>query len=308
MDESRRTIVGTGDVLVARKPFQVFSLGRPRPSTAPATRSRPASRAQTLDQKPVEGKGELTLFKISYNAKSQPVGEGGRNLEVGHRRRRVRPPKSQGGQGRTIPDLIQVDRRQEPHHRGRLSSSWCAATASSARISASTTWSWSPTSASMLPGDKVKLLVNTNRSRQHRAAVRPPDRRRLFAARSWSGSRARASRKRSPSCREICQTSSSKRVTVADGRVHTEAREVIVPPEKRVSMSRCCRRSGISARPESDREVQADRRRGKPFVGSTAVTVYDKASSTSRAARMCRKSRVLLELAAAPFSAAPNRA
>src|SRR5262249_15874127 len=30
-------------------------------------------KAQTLDQKPVEGKGELTLYKISYNDKNEPV-------------------------------------------------------------------------------------------------------------------------------------------------------------------------------------------------------------------------------------------
>src|SRR5262249_55674520 len=30
-------------------------------------------RAQTIDQKPVKGKGELTLFKISYNDKNEPV-------------------------------------------------------------------------------------------------------------------------------------------------------------------------------------------------------------------------------------------
>ena len=42
-------------------------------TTAPATPSRRFFNAQTLDQKPVQGKGELTLFKITYDAKSQPV-------------------------------------------------------------------------------------------------------------------------------------------------------------------------------------------------------------------------------------------
>src|SRR5262249_5822453 len=70
-DESRRTIVGTGDVLVARKPFQVFSWinhGHYRVGDTIAA----SFRAQTLDQKPVEGKGELTLFHISYNDKNEP--------------------------------------------------------------------------------------------------------------------------------------------------------------------------------------------------------------------------------------------
>src|SRR5205807_9886829 len=73
-DESRRTIVGTGNVLVSRKPFQVFSWtsrGFYRAGDTVIARFK----AQTLDQKAVEGKGELTLFKISYNDKNEPVEE-----------------------------------------------------------------------------------------------------------------------------------------------------------------------------------------------------------------------------------------
>src|SRR5262249_17787343 len=72
VDESRRTIVGTGNVLVSRKPFKVFTWvdrGHYRTGDTVAAQFR----AQTLDQKPVQGQGELTLFKISYNAKNEPV-------------------------------------------------------------------------------------------------------------------------------------------------------------------------------------------------------------------------------------------
>ena len=41
--------------------------------TAPATRSRRASSAQTLDRKPVAGKGTLKLLKIAYDAEGKPV-------------------------------------------------------------------------------------------------------------------------------------------------------------------------------------------------------------------------------------------
>jgi len=54
-DQSRRTIVGTGNVL-SRASRSRSTPGSTRGTTAPTTRSRPASKAQTLDQKPVQGK------------------------------------------------------------------------------------------------------------------------------------------------------------------------------------------------------------------------------------------------------------
>jgi uncharacterized protein YfaS (alpha-2-macroglobulin family) len=71
-DESRRTIVGMGEVLVARKPFQVFAwLGRGYYRAGDTLQA--SFRAQTLDRKPVQGKGELSLLRITYNDKNEPV-------------------------------------------------------------------------------------------------------------------------------------------------------------------------------------------------------------------------------------------
>src|SRR5205807_928154 len=65
VDESRRTIVGTGDVLVARKPFRVFAwVNRGHYNAGDTVEA--SFRAQTLDGKPVTGAGELTLYRISY--------------------------------------------------------------------------------------------------------------------------------------------------------------------------------------------------------------------------------------------------
>src|SRR5258708_2636235 len=72
VDESRRTIVGTGNVLVARKPFQVFAwVDRGHYRAGDTVEAR--FQAQTLDRKPVTGKGVLTLYAISYDAKNEPV-------------------------------------------------------------------------------------------------------------------------------------------------------------------------------------------------------------------------------------------
>ena len=71
-DQSRRTIVGTGTVLVARKPFTVYTwLDRGHYRTGDTIEA--CVRAQTLDHKPVAGKGTLKLLKISYDAERKPV-------------------------------------------------------------------------------------------------------------------------------------------------------------------------------------------------------------------------------------------
>ena len=71
VDQSRRTIVGTGTVLVARKPFSVYAWvdrGYYRVSDTIAAHFS----ARTPDGKPVQGKGELQLLKIGYK-EGKPV-------------------------------------------------------------------------------------------------------------------------------------------------------------------------------------------------------------------------------------------
>ena len=65
VDMSRRTIVGTGEVLVAREPFQVFAwVDRGYYRVGDTVIANFAARR--LDGQAVEGKGKLRLLKISY--------------------------------------------------------------------------------------------------------------------------------------------------------------------------------------------------------------------------------------------------
>ena len=71
-DQSRRTIVGTGTVLVARKPFSVYTwVDRGHYRVGDTIEA--AVSAQTLAHKPVAGKGTLKLLKIAYDAERRPV-------------------------------------------------------------------------------------------------------------------------------------------------------------------------------------------------------------------------------------------
>ena len=147
VDESRRTIVGTGNVLVSRKPFQVFAWVDRGYYRAGDTVEASFS-AQTLDQKPVEGKGELTLYKVSYNDKSEPVEKAVQTWKLdtnaeGQARQQLKA--AEPGQYRLSYKLTDA---QEAHHRGRLRLRGARRGLRRQATSASTTSSWSPTSAS----------------------------------------------------------------------------------------------------------------------------------------------------------------
>ncbi|MFI4875404.1 MAG: MG2 domain-containing protein, partial [Blastopirellula sp. JB062] len=71
-DQSRRTIVGSGDVLVARRPFKVFTwLDRGYYQVGDTVQAN--LKAQTLDGKPVAGEAEIVLYKITYDEDRKPI-------------------------------------------------------------------------------------------------------------------------------------------------------------------------------------------------------------------------------------------
>ena len=118
-DQSRRTIVGTGTVLVARKPFTVYTWVDRGHYRAGDT-IEAGIRAQTLDRKPVAGKGTLKLLKIAYDAERRPVETTRGELGPGSRRRGSGPTGHQGVGRGPVPAGGDDRRRQGPRDRGGL--------------------------------------------------------------------------------------------------------------------------------------------------------------------------------------------
>ena len=70
-DRSRRTIVGSGQVIAARQPFRVFAwVDRGWYKVGDAIQAN--FQARTPDGKPVAGKGKATLYRVTYNKKNMP--------------------------------------------------------------------------------------------------------------------------------------------------------------------------------------------------------------------------------------------
>ena len=155
IDQSRRTIVGTGTVLVARKPFTVYAwVDRGYYRVGDTIHAHFSAR--TLDGKPVEGKGELTAAEDHLREDGKPVETPVQTWQLDTNARGHGPAADHGLAGRAVSALVQATgfRGQRSGVRFQISnqqstinnpskaatSSPSSARALTARSSASTTW------------------------------------------------------------------------------------------------------------------------------------------------------------------------
>ena len=283
-DQSRRTIVGNGNVIVARKPFKVFSwTHRGYYRTGDVIHASFAAR--TLDSKPVTGTGKLELFKITYEQKPGP---------------------NRGAPAVPTPLETSVEKWDlDPNAEGRAEQQIKAAAAGQYRLSYRVTDAAKhtieggylftvvgqgfdgaafrfndielvPDAREYRPGEKLKLQINTNRVgstvllfvRPANGVYLPPKLIRL---------------KGKSVLEEIDVVAKDmpnffvEAMTVSGGKLYSETKEIVVPPEKRVL--------NVTAEPSSDSykpgenagvKLKVTDHAGKPFVGSTVVAIYDK--------------------------------
>lgn len=272
-DQSRRTIVGTGDVLVSRKAFQVYTwLDRGFYRSGDTVTAY--FNAQTLDQKPVEGKGELTLFKISYNDKNEPVEKAVETwkLDTGvEGRARQQMKAAQAGQYRLSFKLTDV--KQNTIEGGYLFV--VRGTAFTGKDYRFNDIEITADKREYQPGEKAKLMINTN---QNNGTV-------LFFARPSGVYQKpvviRLDGKSTEQVLDIVQRDMPnifvEAVTIHGGKIHSEMREIIVPPEKRV-LNVEVEPSQTEYKPgqKATVKIKLTDFNGKPFVGSTVMSVYDK--------------------------------
>jgi uncharacterized protein YfaS (alpha-2-macroglobulin family) len=273
VDESRRTIVGTGHVLVSRKPFQVYSWvdhGHYRVGDT----VKASFRGQTLDNKPVEGKGELTLYQISYE-KDKPVekkveswkldtnveGQAQQQLKAGEPGQFRLSYKLTDSKNHTIEGgyVFVVRGEKFDGHEFRFND-----------IELVTD------KREYAPGEKVNLMINTNRSdasvvlflRPTNGVYLPP---KVISLKGKSVTEEVAV------IQKDMPNFFIEALTVANGKVYQEAREVIVPPEKRV-LEVAVLPSQTEYKPgqKATVKLKVSEFDGKPFVGSTVVSVYDR--------------------------------
>lgn len=272
-DESRRIIVGQGKVLVARKPFKVFTwVDRGYYRVGDIVQAQ--FKAQTLDQKPVQGKGEVTLFKISYKD-GEPVEKAVQSWKVDTTDEGLAAQKmkaTEAGQYRVSYKLTDAkDHTIEGAYIFTI-----VGQGFDGKEFKFDNVELVPDKREYAPGDKVKLQVNVDRAD---ATV-------LLFVRPTNGIYLPPKVLRMDGKSVIEEIAVVKKdmpnffveaITFADGRLYTETKEIVVPPEKRILNVEVVP-SATEYKPGEKAKVKVRLTdfTGENFVGSTVMTIYDK--------------------------------
>lgn len=274
VDESRRTIVGNGQVLVAREPYKVF-LWLDRGYYRAGDTIGIGTAARTLDGKPVRGTGTLRLLKVQYKD-AQPVETevGSWELPTGENgQARLQIKASEPGQYRLAYEL--VDDAEHTVEGGQmLTITGDGFNGSQFRFN---DLELIPERREYQPGEKVSLQINTNRTG---ASV-------LLFARPSNGIYQKPQLVRLDGKSTTVELDVSTKdmpnffveaVTVHGGRSHVVTREIFVPPAQRVL--------NVEVAPSAEAYLPGQSAKlllkltdenGEPYVGSLALSIYDKA-------------------------------
>ena len=274
-DQSRRTITGSGTVMVARNPFKVYvwvDRGHYRIGDA----IEASFSAQTLDNKPVKGKGGLKLFKITYDKDSKPVetlAQEWAEVDTDDQgKARMQIKASEAGQFRLSYKV--TDTKGHAIEGGYVFCITGEGFDSSAfrfnDIELVTD------KREYKPGEKVQLMLNTNRiGGTVLLFIRPANG--MYLPPKIIQLKGKSTLEEIEVEKKDMPDFFIEALTIGDGKVHTEMREIIVPPESRV-LNVSVAPSATQYKPgeKAKARIVLKDAKGQPFVGTTAITVYDK--------------------------------
>lgn len=273
-DESRRTIVGQGNVLVARQPFKIYTwLDRGYYRVGDTITAHLL--AQTLDNRPVAGKGQLTLLRVTYDDKLQPIETPVRTWEVAtDEDGRIDQQLGASGKGQYRLSCKLADAEGHAIEGGYLFT--IVGDGFDGRDYRFNHIELIPDQAEYQPGDKVRLQINTDRVgstvllfvRPANSVYLPPQRFQL---------RGKSTIVEIAVVKKDMPNFFVEAVTIADGDVHSDAKEIVVPPENRILNVEVVP-SAETYKPGEKATVKLHltELNGENFVGTTAVSIYDK--------------------------------
>jgi uncharacterized protein YfaS (alpha-2-macroglobulin family) len=274
VDQSRRTIAGSGQVLVARKPFDVF-VWTDRGFCRVGDLIDAQFTALTLDRKPVQGKAVATLYRVTYGQDLKPIETVAQTWDVetdAQGRARLPIKASQAGQYRLSCKVTDSKLRTVE---GAVVLTILGEGFDSAKFRFNDL-ELIPDRREYKPGERVRLLINTDRADSTVVLfLRPTDE-------AYSKPQIlHLSGKSLVHEIEVGQADMPnffvEAFTISDGRLYTETREIVVPPEKRV-VNVAVEPSAHEYKPgaKSETRLKLTDPQGKPVRGSIVVSVYDK--------------------------------
>jgi uncharacterized protein YfaS (alpha-2-macroglobulin family) len=276
-DESRRTITGSGDVLVAQDPFKVYAWvdhGYYHAGDAIDAHFM----AQTLDNKPVKGAGALKLLRINYDKDGKPTetAVGTWSLDTNERGEASQQIKAgEAGQYRLSYSV-------SDNHNRVIEGGYIFAVRGEKEADAADGFRFNDVEVTTekkeyAAGEKVRLMVSTARED---ATV-------LLFVRPSNGVylEPKVIQLKGKSAVEEIEVGKKdmpnffvEAVTVGSARVFNDVREVIVPPEDRV-LNVAVTSDATEYKPgqKATLTLKVTEKNGEPFTGSAVLSLYDKA-------------------------------
>ena len=279
-DQSRRTIVGTGTVLVARKPFQVYTWVDRGHYRVGETIEAGVS-AQTLARKPVAGKGTLRLLQIKYDPQGTPIETPleSWDLALGADGRAQQSIKAASPGQYRLSAVVDDGSGHTIEGGYLLTITGAGFDGSNFRFN---DLEIIPDRKEYRAGETVRLLINTNQvDATVLLFVRPENG--VYQAPRVVQLRGKSGVQEVEIATRDMPNIFVEALTVANGAIHDETREVVIPPESRivdvaVEPSQPTYKPGQKAKVKI--KLTAPPKAGEPghvpFVGSTVLTVYDK--------------------------------
>ncbi|MCK9266340.1 MG2 domain-containing protein [bacterium] len=272
-DLSRRTITGQGTILVARKPFKVY-LWTNRGHYRVGDVIKAEVSARTLNNKPVEGKGVLRLLKVTYpkgEPKETEVMKWNLNTNVeGNTYQQLKA--SQAGQYRLSYTL--KDNKGHTIEGGYI---FCVRgegfTGEGFRFE---DIELVPDKTEYSPGEKVNLAINTNRLNSYVLLfVRPSNG--VYLPPKILSLEGKSVEEEIEVLKKDMPNFFVEAVTVSNGKVYQEMRELVVPPESRI-LNVYVEPSSKEYKPGEKGviKLKVTDASDKPYSGSCVVTMYDK--------------------------------
>ena len=274
VDESRRTIVGSGQVLVARKPFKVFSwVDRGHYEVGDTVHA--SFSAHTLDDKPVAGKGKLKLLALSYDAERKPVETVAQEWDLdtdAEGKAQLQIKATAAGQYRLKYELTDTKGNKEE---GGYIFTVMGEGQDGAQFRFNSV-ELIPDKREYKAGDKVRLQVNTDRlGSTVLLFVRPTNG--IYLQPQLLKIAGRSTVVDITTAVKDMPNFFVEAVTIADGKLHMESKEIVVPPDSRVVDVKIAP-SKESYKPGEAAEIKLSLLGpdGAAFVGQTVVAIYDK--------------------------------
>jgi len=273
VDKSRRTIDGRGEVLAARAPFKVYSwVDRGHYRAGDTVRAH--FKAQTVSNKPVLGTGALKLLKISYKD-GKPIESKVEEWKLDTNDRGeadLQIKAASAGQYRL--SYTVTDKK-----RHKIEGGYLFTVMGSGFDGASFRFNdieLIPDKKEYAAGEKLRLMINTNVAGSTVLLfVRPANG--IYLQPEIIHIEGKSIVKEVNITKKDMPNLFLEAVTIGGGKVHTEVKEIVVPPEQRII--------NVEVKPSKEKFKPGEQAKvslrltdlqGKPFIGSSVLSVYDK--------------------------------